>query len=887
MKKNLFFLLLLLPLAALAQECVLFGQVVDKKGKALSGATVLLRLPRDSLVASAATTAADGRFRLPPVKLGTYYLTVTFLGYMPHFQNIIIPSSARTMDLRNIVLQEAPVILESVSVRGVREVVVKQDTMEYSADSYGTLSYAAANQLLEKLPGVEIDPDGTLKVQGENVTRIFVDGKELYGRDIKRAISSLPANAINKVQLIDGKPDDAKFSGVDDGRREKVINLTLKEASQTMSYGKITAGGGPDERYAAQGNYNQLHNDNLLSVTGAGNNVNNLGLSGAGTGGQALGGVGQPGRVTTHAAGVNGYVQAGEKTNINASYDFRQTDRQVLTSLTRQNFLPTGTSLYLENSRLQNRRDSHSGELGLVRSGTATTLRLSSTFDYSQGRLDSYNGRQSFGIDQTLVNEGERSINAGNIDLNISASAFLGVRLGKKGRMLTTSNDMSVNRTDTDGESRASTVFVNSPSTTLLQRNLDQYRELAYSSRVAYKEPIGKRQYLEASYFASNRESKSTIEAFDITNGTNLFDTEQSGVFNSRFLTQRVGLAYQLNTPKLTVSLGTMAQDALLSGSPQGGGAELRPRFRHLLPNATVKAQMSKASQLSLAYSTSIRPPTIGQLQPVVSRNDPLNISLGNPTLRPQYDHNGVLTFRSTLAFRLQVSAIVNLTYSTDPVVSAVSLDERLVRTTQFVNLAQNRSAGAVLSFSRSFPKLYSRLEIVPTLRLSEGNTLLNGVMGTNTQQAAGGSAKYNFRFKEVADINLRASLINTATRYHLTSTQHQQFISASYSADALLRFLKHYSLAATFNLLQVGSNANSSQQAAPLCNFYLSRRLLKADRCDLTLTLINALNRSAAATQTATQSYVEKTTQNFLGRFYLLSFTYNLRKEDSREKGE
>ncbi|OGX82387.1 TonB-dependent receptor [Hymenobacter glacialis] len=882
MKTILFLLLLLLPLASMAQECVLFGKVVDKKGEILPGATVLLQLPRDSSVVNASTTTAEGRFRIGPVKRGAYNLTITFVGYAPHFQRLITPSPARTMDLGNILLLEAAITLESVTVKGTRDVVVKQDTVEYNAGSFGTAAYSTTDQLLRKLPGVEIDSDGNLKVQGENVTRIFVDGKELYGRDIRKAISSLPADAINKVQLIDGKTDEAKFSGVDDGRREKVINLTLEEQSRTMGYGKLTVGGGLEERYAARGDYNLLHDNNLLSITGSGNNVNNLGLSGAGTGGQILGGMGQPGRTATHAAGINGYVQAGEKTNINASYDFRQSDGQVLTYLTRQNFLPKGTSLYLENSRRNNRRYSHSSELGIERNGTNTTLRLSSAFEYAHGRQGSYNGQQSFGVDETLVNRGERSIKSANTDLTMSASAFFGVRLGKRGRLLTTTTDVSVNRTNTYGESLAFTTFTNRPSTTLRQRNLDNYKELAYSIRVAYKEPLGKKQYLEAFYSASNRGSKSTVEVFDNTNGANRLEPEQSGVFNSGFLTRQAGFAYQLNIQNMAVSLGVVGQEALLSSSTQAGGLELRPRFRNLLPNGNVKAQLSKVTQLSLAYTTGIRPPHISQLQPIVSRYDPLNISLGNPSLRPQYDHNGVLTFRLALDSKLLFSSSINLIYATDPIVTAVYIDEKLVRTTQFINLAQNRSAGATFSCSRSFPKMHSRLELTPILRYNESNTLLNGVVGTNTQQSAGGSAKYGYRLKEVVDFNLRASIVGTNNSYRLTETQRQQFILSSYSADALLHIRKHYSLAGTLDLLLVKNKANNSQQGTPLCNFYLSRRLLKSDRGELTLMAFNVLDASIAATQVATPNYVEQSSQNSVMRFYLLSFTYNLRKENN-----
>jgi hypothetical protein len=188
--------------------------------------------------------------------------------------------------------------------------VIRGDTVEYNAGSFGAQPNANLEQLLKRLPGLEVAPNGNVSVQGETLTRIFVDGKEVFGGNLQMATKNLPADAIDKVQVVDGRSEEARFSGVDDGRREKIINVTLKEDRRNMGFGKVTAGAGTDQRYAAQGNYNRLNGGNLLSVMGSSNNVNNLDLTGNapgnGRGGGSRGGQGPAGLLTTHSGGATG-----------------------------------------------------------------------------------------------------------------------------------------------------------------------------------------------------------------------------------------------------------------------------------------------------------------------------------------------------------------------------------------------------------------------------------------------------------------------------------------------------------------------------------------------------------------------------------------------------
>ncbi len=807
------------------------------------------------------------------------------MGYGPYLKNVTTPSGSDTLNLGVIELQPIAIELKEVTVKGDRDpVVVKQDTVEFNAGSFGTRPNANVEQLLKRLPGVDIGNDGNINVQGENVTRIFVDGKEFFGGNLKMATRNLPADAIDKVQVIDGKSEEARFSGIDDGRRQKVINLTLKEDRRNMGFGKATVGVGTQNRYAAQGNYNRLDGGNLVSVMGSSNNTNNLGLSGdapeAGNAARSGGRSGPPGLVTTHSGGITAFNQVSEKTSVTGSYLLNYTRAAILSNLTRQNFLPEGTALYYENSRQQNRYGLHNALAGLEHKDALNTFKLNTAFNYATARMGASSSRQSYSVANTPVNEGDRTSLTQNKNLSFNASAFYGHRFGKTGRLFTINHQMAGSLDDVNGNSQSSTRFSQGANEELRQRNVQEGKDLSFSTRFSYTEPIGKQQYLEAGYTVSNRSSRSNLEVFDIQNETSILNPEQRNRFGSRFLYQQVGLTYRLSRGKFNLSAGADAQLSTLQGRYQQPGEGVNRSFRNLLPNFNLNRQLNKSTRVSFVYSTSVREPAIDQLQPVVSRYDPLNQYVGNPGLRPEYTHQGKLTFQTSRAKSgVFLSGSVHFNYSTNPITPAVTIDERQVRTTQYVNVKQSRSVAAFLNVSLPVKKFNSRFNLSPYVREGQSVNLLNGVAGRINQRSTGGNIGYTYRYKEYVDVNLRTNITVTGSRYRLNKAQNQVFVNSSYVADATVHFLKRFNATAELYYSKFTSSRNGFNQVIPICNFYLSSFLLKDNQGELRLSAFNVLNRNVGVTQLATLNYTEQSTQNALGSFYLLSFTYNITK--------
>lgn len=884
MKKLILFLLLIIGQVAFAQKYSIRGKVAEKQGDVLPFASVLLLQPKDSSVISHTTTNTYGAFILNDIKKGTYIFKVTFIGFAPYFKNITTPSTTDTLHLGMIELRPKAIELEELTVTEPEDpVVVKKDTVEYNADSFGTRPNANVEQLLEKLPGLNVRNDGSIHVQGESVTRIFVDGKEFFGGDLQMATKNLPADAINKVQVIDGKSEQAKFSGIDDGQREKVINLTLKEDKRNMGFGKATAGAGTSNRYMAEANYNVFDESNQVSVMGMSNNVNKQnissdGLSGSGAATEIGASMGENGLVNTHMGGASMYNQLTEKTSINGTYRLTYTKANIKSNLTRQNFLPEGTALYYENSVQQNSNRGHAANVGLEHKDSVNTLRANIVFGLTDAQMAASSGRQSYSVAGALVNEGERTSVARNKNLNLNASLFYGRRFQKKGRSFTITNQFSTYQVDATGRSESFTNFSEGTEEDVRQRNEQENKNLNFSTRLAYTEPLGNKQYLQANYNMSNRSSISNREVFDIVDETHLFNAEQSSQLSSGYLYQQVGLTYRLNQDKYNLGIGFNLQKSQLSRKLQETGETIKQGFRNVLPNLNFDVRLNDATQLSFDYTTSVREPTINQLQPVVSRYDPLHLYVGNPNLRPEYTHQGKLNFNTfAAASGIFLSSSVNFNYTVNPITEAVTINERQVRTTQYVNVKGNRTFAAFLNVGVPVEKLNSQFNLSPYLSQEQSTNLLNGVAGTINQRSLGGNLSYTYSYEEYVDVNLSTDINVTNSAYELNENQNQVFVTSAYMADATLHFLKKFNFIAEMNYTRFRNTQTNFNQAIPIFNFSLSRFLLKDNRGELKLSALNVLNRNVGATQFATQNYIEQSTQNALGNYYMLSFTYHL----------
>ncbi len=912
--KKLFFLqaifcFLFTSQIVVAQKVTLRGVVADSASKPLELATVMLLQAKDSALMTFSRTNEKGEFELKNVSIGNYLLKITYIGFKSYHKLIAVAQSPE-LNLGKIQMEFLTKELASVTVQAEKApVTFKQDTIEFNAGSFKTKENAVVEDLLKKLPGVEVQRDGTIKAQGETVQRVTVNGKDFFGRDPKIATRNLPAEALEKVQVYDRKSDQAIFSGIDDGQKEKTINLELKEKYKNGGFGNVMLGVGNDKRYENRLSYNRFNKQGQISVLGMGNNINKQGFSiddymnFSGTTRSMMGGGavriqldaddmgGIPlnfggrnyGFMTNWAAGANFSKTFSPKTEITGNYFYNWLNQKIDQDVDRKNFLPTGTFSSLQNSTQDNTNNNHRFNLiAEHKLDSANSFKLTSAFTFNQTNAFTSSTSKSLNDQNVLQNEGERkNLREGN-SLNLNNELLYRHRFAKKGRTISATFTFNASEQNSQGSLQAINKYYNfNPRTeNINQKSTQDNSTYMLGTNISYTEPIAKKKYLEFNYNFRNNINNSSQEVFDLRDNEQLLNQNLTNKFDNNFAYNRLGVNYRYNHKKYNFSTGISLQNSNLNGKLLLKDTEIRRTFNNLLPTMRFNYNFSNSKRLNINYETNVQEPSITQLQPVVDNRDPLNIYVGNPNLRPAYLHNLTANFSTfdPMTF-INFFGFVNATYTTNFITTAQNIDRQLARTTTPVNVKDNLRITSNLSFGFPIKKLNSRFNLSTNNTMMQGVNLLNDIANRFTQQTLSGRVRYDFSWKDWVNLGLSADISKQETKYQFSERQNQSFVNQTYTAEGNFTFPKGFSFNTDLDYLVYQSQTTDFKQEIPILNASLSKTFLKASAGEVKFSVNNLLNQSIGASQQAQINYLEQTIIRSLGRYFMLTFTYSLNK--------
>ncbi|MBX2964501.1 MAG: outer membrane beta-barrel protein [Cyclobacteriaceae bacterium] len=912
MRTSLVFACVCLAFASYAQKISVKGQLTDSTGTALPSATVMILSPKDSSLVNFGISNTQGFFEVKNLNRAEYLFRVTYVGYAPLIVKVTPKPDEAVVELGLLKMQPESRILDEVTIRAERApVTVKKDTIEFNASSFKTKTNANVEDLLKTMPGIEVETDGTVRAQGEQVQRVTVDGREFFGRDPKLATRNLPADAIEKVQVFDRKSDQSQFTGIDDGQREKTINLELKEDKRNGAFGNLMAGAGTDSRFQASASINRFSKGQQLSFLGMGNNINEQGfsigdfmnfsggaqamMSGGGArvtiggSGGASGGPGinmggrQSGIMTNYAGGINFNKDLSKDTKITSSYFYNHLDRNVNSSLLRINSLPDiGNYNFTQTSRQVSTSDNHRGTLVLDHTiDSANVIRATANASYTNSEFRSFNESQTMNIGNTEVrNESERSIYTEQTGINLNANVLWRHRFNKKGRNVTTTLTVGLNSNESEGNQQSVNIY-NTQGTEeqIDQTNTQETMNQTYGVAISYTEPLGGRKYIEANYNFSTNQNDVDRSVFDWNLGTPEFNTTLSNKFKSNYIYNRPGINFRMNKEKYSLTVGASYQMTNLKGELLLHDVMINRTFKNLLPVARFNYDFSSVKHLRLDYETNMQEPGVQQLQPIVDNSDPLNISVGNPDLKPAYVHRVTANYTAFNPVKfMNLFAFVNASYINNAITNSQSVNDSLVRTTKPVNVDRAMSLSANINAGFPISKLKSRFNIGPTASLSESINILNEQENNVRQQTVGGTARYNFTFKDILILDLSATLSNQKVKYDF-ATPDQEYFNQTYRGELNLNFLKKYAYNTGFDYLIYTSTTTDFKETIPFWNMSVSRFILKNNAGEIKIGVNNILDQSNNVTQSAGENFVQQQTMNNLGRFYMVSFTYALNK--------
>lgn len=679
-------LLLLSTLSAFAQNKVITvsGRVVEEDTKEpVEMATVqLLHLP-DSAQAAGITTQQKGTFTLPKVKAGKYLLRVSYIGFIT--QNIPLQLSDKVPEknMGTIALQSDAVMLaEAVITAEAPQVTVVEDTLMYNSSAYRTPEGAMLEELVKKLPGAEIDEDGNVKINGKEVKKIMVDGKEFFGGDVKTGLKNLPVNMIDKLKTYDKKSDLARITGIDDGEEETVLDLKVKKGMNQGWFGNADVAAGTEKRYSGNLMLNRFVDKTQVSLIGGANNVNDQGFSGGGGGPRWRR---NDGLNATKTVGINFATETSKlETGGSARYNYKSTDVSNINSSER--FLSNGNSFSNSNTQNRNKALDFNADFRLEwKPDTMTNIIFRPYISY--GKTDRLSGSYSgtfnedpfnlisnpndyLNFDDIDENDPLRSIrvNATNSNsmsdgnsLSANASLQFNRKLNNRGRNITFRGSFGYgdneNNQYTEYETRYYQILNAAGQDSVEFRN--QYiatptENFNYSARITYSEPIGRSTFLQFSYNFQYKYSKSNKGTYDLLDypdwviGT-LPDGYQSHYVDSlskdaeyRYYNHDItaGLRFIREKYQLSTGLSVQPQNSKLSYKKGDYMKDTARTVFNFAPNVDFRYRFSKVSQLRFTYRGRASQPSMENLLPITDNSNPLSIRVGNPGLKPSFTHS-------------------------------------------------------------------------------------------------------------------------------------------------------------------------------------------------------------------------------------------------------
>lgn len=929
MRIYLILCILLLPQAVLAQQFTLTGRLVDPAGEPLPEVTVLLLNTSDSTLQRFGATGEDGRFEIRSLRHTGYLLKIALLGYETYTRRIAPPGSEKLLDLGALKMEPDVQAIGEVVVEEERlPVQIRKDTIEFNAAAFKTRQHAKVEDLLKKLPGVEVDQDGNIKAQGEDVKRITVEGKDFFGKDPKIASRNLPADAVDKLQVFDRQSDEAAFTGIDDGEREKTINLDLKDTYKGSAFGTLTAGGGSDERFRLNGNINRFRQKEQLSFLGMGNNTNEQGFSigdylnftggpqqmqggpgltirfgGPGNAGSGRGGTGgssaqagQPlagapvnagqsadGLMTNWAGGVNMNRNFGKKLELNASYFLNYLDHNIDQSLDRASYLPDNNYHFRQNSSQQNNNINHRLNTVLdYKPDSANAVRLNTSFSYNQTDMNTGSESQTFSNDGTAGSISKQANLADGSNLNFNTDLLYRHRFGKRGRNFSANFKLGIGDNDRNGHQSSETGYPGEqrPAETIYQDNVQSNGNRRYSAGLSYTEPLGGIKYLEANYHFQQQRDEVTRDVWDLENEMRLYNDELSNRYNSSYSYHREGLNFRLAGEGYNLTAGLSLQQSRLNGELLLQDTAITRHYESILPFLRFGYDFTGSRHLEFTYRTQLQEPSIEQLQPVVDNSDPLNVYMGNPELLPAYMHLAQLNYMSFDPYSLiHLFGVARVSYTRDAITMSQTVDEQLARTTQPVNAGDQWTYSGHASFGLPLSRLNSRLNLMTSLSRQQGISLLNGTeTGTRTDLISG-TLRYDYHYGELLDVFLSGNISRQLNAYD-AGQEDQLFYNQRYSAETTLNFPENYSLGLDFSYLLYNSRQDDFSQDIPMLDAFISRYVFKNKSGEIKLSVENLLDKDLGVSQQADANYIERSVTRSLGRYFLLSFTYALNKQ-------
>lgn len=898
---SVLFLAIVLSGFAQVRHVTLSGSVVEKDNNApVEQATVQLLLLPDSIFASGTASNRDGRFSLT-AKPGNYVLKISSIGYTTLFKAVSLSASVNPIRLGNLSLEPDNILLdEAIIVAEAPPVTMKKDTTVYSASAFRTPEGAMLEELVKKLPGAQVDDDGNITINGKEVKRIMVDGKEFFSDDPKVSMKNLPANIIDKVKAYDKKSDAARITGIEDGEEETVLDLAVKKGMKQGWIGNLIAGYGTKNRYEAGAMLNRFRDQSSITLVGSANNTNGTGFSEFGNTGQGMNSGGSGSGITaSKSVGMN-FNYDHNKLRINGSAQYGYSDNDASRKNSTESFIGQITPFSRsENSSVRKRHDMRTNFMLEWNPDTLSTLIFRPFFRYSIADTESENSSENSNNDRLPVNSSLSRSSNSNHSYSVNGRLQYFRKLNSKGRNLFVGFNFGL--TDSQGESASySTIrfYTYDENGTLVKDSINDLRtdqrndNFNYELSASYTEPLFKNHYLQLRYEFNHRKSnsESLVYAQNHLGGTpqgyHYTDSLSNGADNY-YDSHNVELSLRGVTTKMMYSAGVSMTPQRSESDRYAGPGSNRPSLKqHVLnfaPSVMFRYLFTPQHLLMFRYNGQSREPDIESLQEVIDITDPLNLRYGNPGLKPSFSHNFVLFYNKFVPDAMRsFSANLFFTGTTNSIVNRVVYDPADgVRRSYKENVNGNWNVRSYFSFNTPLRNKKFTVSSNTSLSYNHGISFANAgnesdkQLSTTHNFSAGEKLTGSYR-TETFDISLNASVDYNLIRNGTQEKNNRQNTDYTFGGNSNVNLPWGLAFSTDIGYRIKSGYSGGFDKNEVLWNAQLSKSLFK-NKATIRVKMYDILQQQNNLMRSISDTSISDTEYNTLGSYVMVHFVYRL----------
>ena len=884
---------------------IIVGKVIQYEDRlAVEQATIQLLNATDSSVVRSVASEKGGTFRLNNVKQNNYILKISFIGFETYFHIIQAQIfTGKEIVIPDIELKELSIMLsDAVVVSKMPEVIVKEDTLEYNPASYRLQGNAVVEDLLKRLPGVEVDMNGQITVAGKTIRRLMVDGEDFFGSDPTMTTRNLEIDIIDKLQIIDKKSDLEELTGIDDGEHEVVINISIKKDKKKGWINSIEAGAGSlmkdtsrdNIRYATKSAFNKFSGDNKYSlILNANNNAER-----------------REGITSSNSFGLNLINVFSKKYKMTGSITLNSGDNFVQSSSVRQNILIDSVSY--RNSQSESQNNNHNVSVNYrmeYKPSTSTTLLFTPQITYANSHSSdtSYTATMAGDINRTEVNNSSRKGSNSSNNIRLSGRLIFSQRFSKKGRRATVSLQGNYNNNNRLGRNTSASNFLMRPDRNKLlnQESITISKSMSYTVNASYVEPVFSSSSLQFAYILRNNENDNIKNTFDYDHLTEDFTSlnkDYSKSLQNNFVNQTYSFSFKSNKPKYTYSVGfniepshIKSKSYIQNGIIPGVDSILHdPGSRNVInyvPTTDVIYRFGKQNNIRFTYRGKTAQPSITQLDPTVNITNPLNIRSGNPDLLPSFSNDLSLLLNSyNREKQKSLKATLNFSFVMNEIINKTIYEANTgVQQTFPVNQNGIWSTSATLLFNTPIDKAkrvqfsintdISYRNQIGYLSLKKDNEMINVAKTFNIRENVSISYRKLWLY-----IQMRAIVRYSSTSNSIEEKKNMQDVNYRGVLNTQVSLPSDWTILSGIQYsgqtgLSTGYNKNET-----LWDIDISKKILKNKQATLHLKWTDILQQKLSIRRRVTSNYIEDSQSNVLTGYFLLTFSFRFNSMGGRD---